>query len=236
LFCLIGASFIGFMVGVRTPHLETTTRETVVNDSEQVRRDLDGIVPSPWYRDIRRGNLSPNAGYHSDLADLPDHAVPAGELRSNSALDRLAAIEQRASRRAYFGAPPVVPHPVDPASNTSCLSCHRDGLLIGDLVAPAIPHEPFASCTQCHVEQHDLRPDEGWWLNNSFSGQAEPAHGTRAYLGAPPTIPHDISLRSQCVSCHGPYGRDGLRSTHPERRNCVQCHALDASLAKRKER
>lgn len=44
------------------------------------------------------------------------------------------------------------------------------------------------------------------------------------------TIPHGTQLRSDCLSCHGPPGLVGLRTPHPDRQACVQCHAPNAEL------
>jgi nitrate reductase (cytochrome), electron transfer subunit len=52
----------------------------------------------------------------------------------------------------------------------------------------------------------------------------------RAFDGAPPTIPHSTLMRTDCLSCHGPQGLYGLRTPHPERQSCLQCHAPGAHL------
>jgi cytochrome c-type protein NapB len=46
-------------------------------------------------------------------------------------------------------------------------------------------------------------------------------------------MPHPMHMRSECDSCHGPSGRPGLRTSHPDRQNCVQCHASSAPLDQR---
>jgi cytochrome c-type protein NapB len=65
---------------------------------------------------------------------------------------------------------------------------------------------------------------------NSFVGLNPPLKGTRAWPLAPPTIPHSTLMRSDCLSCHGPQGLYGLRTPHPERQSCVQCHVPGAEL------
>jgi cytochrome c-type protein NapB len=48
-------------------------------------------------------------------------------------------------------------------------------------------------------------------------------------LESPPLIPHDLQLRGNCLACHaGPGGVEEIRSTHPERANCRQCHLPSA--------
>ncbi|HRJ21883.1 MAG TPA: hypothetical protein PLF84_22770, partial [Bryobacteraceae bacterium] len=56
-----------------------------------------------------------------------------------------------------------------------------------------------------------------------------PAVKQAALPGAPPIIPPDLPLRTNCVACHaGPAAVPELRTTHPERANCRQCHATAA--------
>ena len=64
---------------------------------------------------------------------------------------------------------------------------------------------------------------------NTFVGlRSEP--GTRFLPDAPPVMPHPRWMHETCASCHGTLGPQGLRTTHPERQNCEQCHAPSASL------
>ncbi|MBP7778238.1 MAG: nitrate reductase cytochrome c-type subunit [Acidobacteria bacterium] len=150
--------------------------------------------------------------------------APAGAVaRSTSA---------RAALRAYDGAPPTIPHD---ASIGACTTCHdADGSAIDGVgVAPASPHGDaaadgaFRRCRQCHV------PDSGAALlvQSRFTGLAQgPWRGGRATPGAPPTIPHTLQLRGQCLTCHaGPGARAEIRTTHPERVRCRQCHVPDVS-------
>ena len=38
-------------------------------------------------------------------------------------------------------------------------------------------------------------------------------------------IPHDLQLRGNCLACHaGPAAVEEIRTAHPERTNCRQCH------------
>jgi cytochrome c-type protein NapB len=56
------------------------------------------------------------------------------------------------------------------------------------------------------------------------------ASGVRAYTGAPPEIPHSTWMRETCLACHGGTGAEGLRTRHPQRQSCTQCHAPSAGL------
>ncbi len=66
-----------------------------------------------------------------------------------SALPRVAADEGARLPRAYPGAPPFIPHEVEPRKGL-CLTCHATG--VAD--APIVPHptrDPV--CLECHVGQ-----------------------------------------------------------------------------------
>ena len=133
----------------------------------------------------------------------------------------------RAKRRAYDGAPPTIPHQLFGAS---CSACHNaQGQSVSGVgFAPASPHEGTMKagatmrCRQCHV----LVTDGGLFVASEYEPlEQNLRHGGRATPGAPPTIPHRILMRENCVACHdGPGAREEVRTTHPERRRCRQCH------------
>jgi hypothetical protein len=64
---------------------------------------------------------------------------------------------------------------------------------------------------------------------------ARPATGlwpvlSRTADGLPPSIPHDLQLRGNCLACHmGPAAVAEIRTTHPERSDCRQCHVTLAA-------
>ncbi|MBL9135587.1 MAG: hypothetical protein JNK85_06945 [Verrucomicrobiales bacterium] len=192
----------------------------------------DGVPKIVEYRRMGEARLGPNAGWTNHLSKLQTQApkslspgIPADEL------DRLRAVQWRASRRAFDGAPPVIPHPVEQQTVDSCLVCHQEGRAIRDRVAPRLSHPVYGNCTQCHVPDRNssiagmegpaLAPTFG---DNLFVGLSSSGRGGRAWPGAPPVIPHSTMMRSECLSCHGPLGLNGLRTPHPERSQCQQCH------------
>jgi cytochrome c-type protein NapB len=135
---------------------------------------------------------------------------------------RVPQAASRDSFRAYYGAPPVIPHAVRELGRSNCLACHVDGLApVEGPVAVPKPHATLGDCLQCHVEQ---QRDARLFAETQFIGLAEPRGRHAAYSGAPPVIPHRLWLRENCPSCHGPRGHPTLRTTHPERTNCTQCH------------
>ncbi len=63
-------------------------------------------------------------------------------------------------------------------------------------------------------------------MASGFEGLAQDlTAGDRATAGAPPRIPHRMLMRENCVACHdGPGAREEVRTSHPERWRCRQCH------------
>ena len=116
----------------------------------------------------------------------------------------------------------------------SCVTCHdEDGAQIDGVgVAPASPHGEAAAagamqrCRQCHVPVETV----ALFVASRFTGLPQgPWKGGRATPGAPPTIPHTLQLRENCLACHaGPAARAEIRTSHPERVRCRQCHVPDA--------
>jgi cytochrome c-type protein NapB len=220
------ASHISLSRPVETPTADSLARQA------QVTNVVPGIVS---YAQVDRETSGPNAGFASHLATLVPAPVVAAALTNVTEEQRLEAIAQRQARRAFDGAPPIVPHPVPQDSTAACLACHSHGLAVKDRIASKISHAPYGSCTQCHVPARTgpgLTTDAALLAalaDNVFSGAVAATKGERAWPGAPPTIPHGTLMRSDCNSCHGPAGLHGLRTPHPERQSCTQCHAPDAA-------
>ena len=137
------------------------------------------------------------------------------------------AASERALRRAYDGAPPVIPHET---FQSPCIECHnREGVSVpGVGFSPPSPHEAttgmsaMSRCKQCHVE----RVTDNHFVGNRFSGlKQDLRRGRRLNPVAPPVMPHSVFMRENCVACHsGPAAREPIRSSHPERERCAQCH------------
>ena len=147
----------------------------------------------------------------------------------------------RAERRLFDGAPPVIPHE---HFGAACLSCHGErGMSVpGVGFSPPSPHgntagmgavaavdttsftvaATVARCEQCHVYQLAGEP----WRKNSFAGlRQDLREGRRLNPLAPPVIPHRVFMRENCHACHtGPAAREEIRTDHPDRPRCQQCH------------
>lgn len=130
--------------------------------------------------------------------------------------------------RAFPGAPPRIPHPVQDETSyggNTCLQCHEFGGYVPkfDAYAPVVPHPELFSCRQCHVP----KVTESIFRGNRFRSAPAPAIHRSELPGSPPVIPHELQMRENCLACHaGPGAVEEIRVTHPERVNCRQCHML----------
>lgn len=129
--------------------------------------------------------------------------------------------------RQYPGSPPRIPHPVEPSfadEQPDCLSCHEKGGFspIHGKFIPVTPHPEMEMCNQCHVP---LPEKEETFVEHDWKSIYPPRLGRSALGGSPPTIPHTLQLRENCISCHtGPGAVVEIRVEHSARGNCRQCH------------
>lgn len=132
--------------------------------------------------------------------------------------------------RAYLGGPPWIPHEVEgnmELGGRQCLTCHQEGGWVPkwNAYTPITPHPELLNCRQCH----NPATGSGGLSANSFSADTPPALKQNPLPDGPPPMPHSLQLRENCLSCHaGPGAVRELRTTHPERTNCRQCHAQGA--------
>ena len=102
-----------------------------------------------------------------------------------------------------------------------CLQCHvGEDAVMGTASAGA---DPNFRCPMCHGATGGRPHPEA---SATWPTTVWPAL-TRTLPGRlPPPIPHDLELRENCLACHGgPAAVAAIRTTHPERANCRQCHA-----------
>ena len=118
-----------------------------------------------------------------------------------------------------------MPHPINNSktlTGDSCLACHRKGGFTPkyNAYAPVVPHPEKLNCRQCHNPTIDksLFKKIAWKKNLGIRGHAH-------LPNSPLVIPHSIQMRENCLACHsGPAAIVEIRTTHPERLNCMQCH------------
>lgn len=154
-----------------------------------------------------------------------------GRLRAPAA-EQARSLEVGRKRRAFPGAPPWIPHAVSEENERTgtrgCLSCHGDGAYAPSMgkYAPRTPHPDWTSCRQCHV------PGDGGdgFRPSGWSAPSPPPLDQRSQPTGPPAIPHSLQYRGDCLSCHaGPSAPVEIRTSHPERTNCRQCHVPSLS-------
>ena len=130
--------------------------------------------------------------------------------------------------RAFYGAPPTVPHPIAEGGigANACLKCHENGGFVDKYQAftPVTPHPEKSNCVQCHVRVKTT----SLFIPSSWKGVEAPEIGNQALQGSPPIVPHPLQMRENCLSCHaGSSAVKEIRTTHPERINCRQCHVIN---------
>lgn len=232
---VLGVSLVGFLRGTRQAEYAF---EVPLRDLPEA--DHAGVQPALPYWGLRErvsGGAEPVLT--ADLATLVAAVPSRTDVVELGQGGKQNALAERSARRAYFGAPPIIPHPIQQQSQAECRACHELGVRIRGRVAPPYPHDAFVSCTQCHPQAAPALP----WdpageadpraVPNSFDGARAPLQGKRWTGIAPPSMPHPTFMHERCISCHGPNGRDAMKSTHPERQSCLQCHVTDANLEAR---
>ena len=142
-------------------------------------------------------------------------------------------LNQYYKNRAFYGAPPSIPHTVQERSigDNSCLKCHENGGYVDKYKAysPVTPHPNMVNCRQCHVPQktNDL------FIATNWSRTKGSTIGNKSLISSPPIIPHQIQLRENCLACHaGPNAPIEIRTSHPDRINCRQCHVINDKKVK----
>lgn len=149
--------------------------------------------------------------------------VPHGLTRDEFRTTRCKTCHERGGYSIRFGAyAPVTPHP----EMTNCLQCHlADAALVG-ISPPLAGGDSY--CRQCHTPGARREPAGALeWRTTAWPRSSMGAAGN----GMPPVIPHELHMRSNCLACHdGPGAVAEIRTDHPERLNCRQCH-LEAAPA-----
>jgi len=178
----------------------------------------------------RRGTARPrtlsrfraNRAYPGAPPRIP-HALTSTELRTTTCT---VCHERGGYSPRFLAYVPRTPHP----ELTDCLQCHTpDAHLLG----VALPgNEANDICRQCHAlgaNRNQPSTHRAWGDVDWRPAQWPPLDPVRA-SGTPPPIPHDLALRGNCGTCHvGQSAISEIRTAHPERSNCRQCHLTIAA-------
>ncbi len=137
----------------------------------------------------------------------------------------------RAGLRAFYTAPPVIPHDTEGLRNQDCQGCHENNSPEpSDQTPLGTPHFQRTNCLQCHLASEPWTGGTVTPVASDWVGLEQPNEGRRAHEAAPPTIPHRVRMRENCSLCHGPESLyESLQTPHPERTSCQQCHLPDAA-------
>lgn len=181
------------------------------------------------YADMPDATKQTMAKHRTSLSELKQEFDPYAEI-SITPEHKTLALMSREQNRAFNGAPPTIPHVVERMSAESCMACHGQGFKSESLRITKMSHQFLANCTQCHIESNPSHMTATLFRENTFVGLPAPSGGPRAFQGAPPMIPHSTWMRVDCMSCHGFASKHGIRTTHPARQNCQQCHAPTSEL------
>jgi len=229
--------FVGIMDGVPQPDgMQSigTHHELMTGASTSVLTTpaTNKVIPAVAYAEVASTAMGPTKTWQAEPQILPPSEYNLyTKIKPNDA-EKEASSRLRASRRAFNGAPPIIPHPTENTTDAACYACHSNGAKIAGLKASVMSHPFLANCVQCHAPMAPTPfQDVDATVQTSFVGLPAPKQGERASKGAPPTIPHSRWMRENCSACHGgPNGWAGMESTHPWRTNCTQCHAPSATL------
>lgn len=228
---VLAVSLVGFLRGVDVSKAEMESHITVPDGPDT---QPDGEIPTARsYSEMRNYPPGQGSGWEHSLKMASSKPPREGKVTSQD-LER--ALAERAKSRAYDGAPPTIPHPVQQNSAAECMACHGQDLRFGEARAQSLPHDELTSCTQCHVpedapmEGGARLPKDPRAVANEFVGVQPVARGPRAWNIAPPQIPHSTAMRQNCLSCHGESGEAPMQSSHTSRQSCTQCHAPSAEL------
>lgn len=229
-FIVLSTAVVGYFTGLQAPmnaSTEATPRTAGQRRTKSMPTPEAGVIPASHYTEMPDVTLARSRP--SRLASLKSTIDPLAEI-TIAAEYKHTALHHREQNRAFNGAPPTIPHAIEQRSDASCVACHREGAKSKSLRIPRMSHEFLANCTQCHVENNPQHLAAVDFPANDFVGLQAPFEGPRAFSGGPPQIPHTTWMRSDCLSCHGYAGRQGIRTTHPWRTSCQQCHTPSAAM------
>lgn len=111
---------IGFFTGIRGSAQESA-------EAAQRPPAPSTTLSARSYADMREQRFGPNADmYQGAFAKLAPPVSANDKVPPQTLADKMAALAARAKRRAYDGAPPVVPHAIAQFDAPACLTCLRE--------------------------------------------------------------------------------------------------------------
>lgn len=201
---VIGVAIVGYVVGIN----DGVPREDFDGPAAQLRdgpaadalvAGSSGAMPATSYSEMRQSETGPTSKWTPSLERIHSgtafqrcircHDPHSAEVKP-SEKDKLRSLSTRSARRAFNGAPPVIPHAVEQTDDAACYACHGEGARVGQRVANRMSHGLLANCLQCHAAPPPKPFAHLQFVAaNTFEGLKAPTSGERAFPGAPPVIP-----------------------------------------------
>ena len=169
---VIAIAVIGYFVGIRDGVPREDYSETAAQSidvlaeqadpesekaiaAEAIRLDGSELaIPAAAYSEMRQTELDSLSRSTPSLERIHSgneyqqciscHNPHTAEVKPNEQ-DKLRSLAIRASRRAFNGAPPVIPHAIEGTNDAACYACHGEGALVGQRVANRMSHGPLAN-------------------------------------------------------------------------------------------
>ena len=153
-FVLVSFAVAGYFTGLQAPMNASTSSGPRPVGQHVMKSTVElevGVIPATPYREMPDATGARHG--QTRLANLKSTIDPLAEITIAPG-DKAAALLLREQNRAFNGAPPTIPHPIDQRSDIACVACHREGAKTKTLRIPRMSHEFLANCTQCHVESN----------------------------------------------------------------------------------
>ena len=186
-FVVISIAVTGYFVGLQSPMNPSAKSVATVQSNERDTGEMSShsnsaagaVLPATHYADMGNMTLKQAKIWQTSLAQLKSTVDPLEEFTITPE-QKAFALALREQNRAFNGAPPTVPHPVDQMPAQVCAACHSNGFKTETLRIPKMSHQFLENCTQCHVENNPKHMTASLFRENSFVGLPAPTGGPRA--------------------------------------------------------
>ena len=170
---VVALTVTGFFIGLQSPMNPfekaikggVSSLRTFPEASSATQGSNGNVLAATDYRDIGEATRKRSLDWRTSLVDLKSKFDPLAEVKVTPE-QKAFALALREQNRAFNGAPPTVPHPIDQMSTQTCMACHGEGMKTESLRISKMSHQFLENCTQCHVENggaHETHyPCPGW--------------------------------------------------------------------------
>jgi cytochrome c-type protein NapB len=133
LISVIAFAVVGYFVGILdgVPQVDAAPVAESLLPEHAKAADSDrstATIPAVSYGQMRRRVTGPTGNWQQSLQQIPQPQIDLFAEIKPSEAEKLVSTQIRASRRAFNGAPPVIPHAVENTSDAACYACHGQGM------------------------------------------------------------------------------------------------------------